>query len=321
MAGQADAWWDDLRQEAELPPPPPRSRGPVILGAVIAVAASAGFGWWLSAPGESRFENPAVLQVQPEPQAVRLAGATADEEQVRRAYEEFSLVYANSGPEGLARFSESCQQSMAGDPRILDFCLAFDMFADAVRAAPDADVPGKAQARRVALVQTALPAQADPDRRIEEVQRLMRVVSGVGEAPPAFASPVQKAVQAAPAEPGDLRPVSIPSRPRPARVATAAPTRRRPAAAPVDRCRFEPTPADRILCAAPALRRQDEQMRTAYEKALAAGANPLEIDRGQAEWRAARNDAENPAQLAAFYARRIRELDAAARAAPMTPPS
>ena len=62
-------------------------------------------------------------------------------------------------------------------------------------------------------------------------------------------------------------------------------------------------------------------MKEAYERALAAGADPLVIDRGQAEWRAARNAADDRAELGDLSARRTRDLSEAAETAARTPPS
>ena len=81
------------------------------------------------------------------------------------------------------------------------------------------------------------------------------------------------------------------------------------------------TPADRLICANPALKTQHDRMRAAYESALENGADPLKIDRAQAEWRALRNAADTRAELASLYARRTAELKAAAEEARLTPPN
>jgi hypothetical protein len=77
-----------------------------------------------------------------------------------------------------------------------------------------------------------------------------------------------------------------------------------------------PTPrsaADRLVCANPALAAQDRAMHAAYGRALAAGADRLGTDRDQALWRRARERTGDPRQLAQLYARRIADLDTAAR--------
>lgn len=324
MPGAAnDVWWDDLRQEAELPPPEPPSRpkAPLIVGLVAATAVAGGVGWWLSSPGQTYFDNP-TLQTAPAAMP-RAATPTADAEQVRRAYNDFGQVYAESGAGGLSRFAESCEASLRSDPRILDFCLAFGLFADTVRD-PVAEPAGDAEARRAALVQTALPG-ADPEVRIAEVRRLMRDAAGftaaeaqVEAAPPApegaTARPV--AVAAAPAVLTPPRPPATAASP-PARLAKAAPPRKAAAASP---CGLRPTPAERLMCANPTLRIQERRMKEAYDRALKAGADPLVVDRAQAEWRDLRNAADSRGQLADLYARRTRELNAAAETAANAPP-
>ena len=73
---QPDAWWEDLRQEAELPAAPPPSKAPVILGVTAAVLVSAGLGWWLSrpeAPPTPRVETAALAEPEPEPPPAAVA--------------------------------------------------------------------------------------------------------------------------------------------------------------------------------------------------------------------------------------------------------
>ena len=52
-----------------------------------------------------------------------------------------------------------------------------------------------------------------------------------------------------------------------------------------------------------------------------AGADPLEIDRGQAQWRERCDAAHDRAQLSVLYTQRIRELSRAGRRPPEEPPS
>ncbi|MGA0607695.1 hypothetical protein ACO2Q0_17015 [Phenylobacterium sp. VNQ135] len=329
MPGAAnDVWWDDLRQEAELPPPP-RSRWPMAAGVLAAAAVAGGVGWWLASPSKTYFDNPAVA---PAPaQTVRAAAPAADAEQVRRAYEEFRLVYANSGVDGLNRFNESCEASLRADARILDFCLAFDLFSATVGAS-DAEAAGKAQARRMTMVQTAAPG-ADPDARLSEVRGLMRDAAGIRTAQAETAAPAASVAAAGstPAAPAPVQMARAPApRPEPARTAVAAtpaPVRAartvppRKAAPAGQACRMKSTPAERLMCANPALRVQERRMKAAYERALAAGADPLAVDAGQAQWRAERNAADSRGELADLYARRTRELNQAAEAAARTPPT
>jgi hypothetical protein len=312
MPEPAERWWDELRQDAERPPASPRSRTPLIAGLLAAAVLSGGLAMWLASPDRGGFRNPDVVRVQPRLMPVRIAPSAADPEQVRRAYEDFTNVYAASGAPGLARFGDSCAASLKGDPRILDFCLAFDLVADTVQG--DGAGEGRDEARRVALVRAALPPGAEPDARIAEVRRLMRQVSGVPEAP----GPPARVTRAIAPRP------QAPARANLQKAAAKAPlqtARAQPAVARrADPCAGKPR-ADRMVCAFPALAAQHRQMRAAYDRALAAGADPLEIDRAQAEWREQRNAAHDSKQLSALYAQRIRELSAAARRVPEEPPS
>lgn len=299
MGTPANDWWNEMRQEAEtLPaPPPPRSgRVAAIAGAAAAAAVAAGLGWWLTTSEPTSFKNRESARLQPAAVAP-ITSVAVDVEQVRRARDEFAATYAAGGAESLARFQASCEASARSDGRILDFCLAFDLMSDSLAPA-DADV----QARRVALVEAALPADPAPASRVEAVRAQLQAMGAL--APPAPApvvAPPAVLVAEAPA--------------KPVIAAKAKP----PAAA--SRCGSLPTPADRLICANPSLKSQHDRMRTAYDQALKNGADPLTIDRGQAEWRALRNAAGNRAELAALYVKRTRELGAAAEEARLTPPN
>jgi hypothetical protein len=78
-------------------------------------------------------------------------------------------------------------------------------------------------------------------------------------------------------------------------------------------CRAPTSEADRLVCTRPAIAALDRQMRAAYDRALAGGADRLEIDRGQARWRAERDRAAGERRIAGLYARRIADLAAASR--------
>lgn len=86
-----------------------------------------------------------------------------------------------------------------------------------------------------------------------------------------------------------------------------------------NRCYALPTPADRLVCGYPSLADQDRQLRGAYDRALAAGADRRDLDRAQALWRAASENVSDRATLSERYARRIRELEAAASPPPPPP--
>lgn len=118
--------------------------------------------------------------------------------------------------------------------------------------------------------------------------------------------------------PGSSATTAQPGRtaPGPVRVARAAPSMKRDRTNP---CYDLPTAAERLVCGYPTLAAQDRQLRAAYERALAAGADRRDLDRTQAQWRDASSDVSDRAVLGDRYARRIRELEAVASAAPPPP--
>jgi len=94
-------------------------------------------------------------------------------------------------------------------------------------------------------------------------------------------------------------------------IAAAQPT----PAPPEDACAAEATPADRTICADPALQRLQRELRQSYAQALQAHADRALLRRHQLAWREARNSVTDPARLAQLYEARIRKLHAAAAAA------
>jgi uncharacterized protein YecT (DUF1311 family) len=142
----------------------------------------------------------------------------------------------------------------------------------------------------------------------------------------AVASPVPVASPFPVANPPPLRPriapppvrrrlavVVQPQRPtREARTIAMVAVRRPPGP-----CRAPSVTADRLVCSEPALATLDRRMRAAYARAIAAGADRLEIDRAQARWHGARDRTTEPGQLAQLYARRIADLEAAAARPPL----
>lgn len=95
---------------------------------------------------------------------------------------------------------------------------------------------------------------------------------------------------------------------RPVRPAPASP----PAGPRANDCRSQATPADRLVCRYPMLARQHQRLQAAYAEALAAGADAREIDQGQAEWRATRDQTTDRHVLGQLYDARIAELEAEA---------
>jgi hypothetical protein len=150
----------------------------------------------------------------------------------------------------------------------------------------------------------------------------------------AVAVPVPVAGPIPTAGPPALRPRIVPPPVRrhlalvvqPQRPAREPPTRETPTRAhtiavvavrrPPGPCRGPALAADRLVCSEPALATLDRRMRAAYARAIAAGADRLEIDRAQARWHGARDRTTEPGQLAQLYTRRIADLEAAAARPP-----
>jgi uncharacterized protein YecT (DUF1311 family) len=266
-------------------------RAGVVVGALAAVVVSAGLAWWLSGDDRGRMVSqaeattPGVAAPQPR---VSLASTAPDPGQVKRAYDEVRTVYADGGAQALADVLRGCAETLMSDPRILDYCLAFDMYAQAI-APPQGEAAQWFQvgeARRLRLARQALPPAADPEGRLAEIAQLMRSASG------------SEVRTAAPQPP--VRATTV----KQARQASAAKTARS-----TSRCRFAPTPAERLLCANPQLQTVDRRMKQAYRKALAAGADREILEGEQAAWRTARNGASDRREMADLYARRLRELE------------
>jgi hypothetical protein len=270
---------DDPQQDAATPRDP---HGGATLGWVAALAVSAGLAGWLLIPDAHR-PPPPVVAIKPPPRLV--AGAAADAGQVRRAYESFQDAYADGGAEGLGRFVATCQETLKADPRILDDCLALDLFAAAV--APERAGP-RAEAARLSLARAALPPNTDPAAHLAQVRKLMK----------------QAVLGDRPAAPSKVAKVSLV---RPG--STKAAPRRRAALVRLDPCQLEPTPADRLVCANPALASADRRMQQALDEAVASGADRAQLEQQQADWRNARNAARDADAITALYEQRTRDLE------------
>jgi uncharacterized protein YecT (DUF1311 family) len=272
-----------------------RPRLGVALGAVAAAVASAGLVYWISAG-----DDPTLSAPPPARPVERRAYAPlrADAEQVVRAYEQVQEVYAGQGPTGVASFARSCADGLASDPGVLDFCLAFDIYADAF-AGDDAEARAwraSADSRDLALARSALPPGQDAGARLAAVRELARQTSL--QAPDA--APEPPAAAEAPAVTSAAHPRSAPAE----SVAVARTN------ADVAACRRRATAAQRTVCASPALRQADRRLRLAYRRAIAAGASPRQLARDQARFRAAVSAAApNRAAVARLYYRRTRALE------------
>ena len=179
-------------------------RGWPVFGVVFALLVSAGLVWWLV--GSDTSPAPAVV-VHAAPKGVIRASATADPAQVQRAFEAVQDAYADGGADGLARADADCAAALKADARVLDYCLAFDLFAAAV--APEV---GRADAAETRLAQAgaALPPGVDPGRRVAEVRALMRQASLGSAAAPQLAAAEHPS---APPPPAPVRLASTRARP------------------------------------------------------------------------------------------------------------
>jgi uncharacterized protein len=74
-----------------------------------------------------------------------------------------------------------------------------------------------------------------------------------------------------------------------------------------------------LVCADRGLSLRHRQMRAAYDRALARGADRHALDAAQAKWRQARSRANDRHTLSVLYAERIRALNAAASKAHRKP--
>jgi hypothetical protein len=152
-----------------------------ILGVVCALVVSIGLAWLIGS------RTPTPRPSPPARPAIRLAqvhaAAAPDAGQVQQAFEAVQDAYADRGVDGLARADADCAAALKADPRRLDYCLAFDLFATAV--APEiarADPEGA----RLEAARAALPAGVDPVQHMAALRQMMRTAS-LGAPPPSAA--------------------------------------------------------------------------------------------------------------------------------------
>jgi hypothetical protein len=193
---------EDLATVPEDPPVVRPRRVWTILGAFFALSISAGLVWWLAAQPVSA-PAPAVAT---RPTTRPVAPLEADFAQIQRAFEAVQDAYADGGEDGLARADADCAAALKADARVLDYCLAFDLYATTV-APPIAR--GDSDAVRLAQAREALPPGADAAARVSQVRALMRQAS-LGEAPaaPQITPEAPESPQVRPLP--DLRQVSAP---------------------------------------------------------------------------------------------------------------
>ncbi|WP_334164357.1 hypothetical protein [Phenylobacterium sp.] len=151
---------------------------------------------------------------------------------------------------------------------------------------------------------------APPAAQAAAVQQPAGLTSAVAEIGPSPAAPVETAAADAPALEGLDVVLTPPEFPDALKEATAGAPERLSAAGP-DACSSEPTPADRAICADPALQRLQRELRQAYAEALEAHADRSLLRQRQLVWRDARSGVDDPERLAGLYEQRIRKLVAA----------
>jgi uncharacterized protein YecT (DUF1311 family) len=159
-------------------------------------------------------------------------------------------------------------------------------------------------------VELARPAPVGPDAaRLWSLPAPPPIAAALPQPAPAAAPPVRAAQAKAAPPPLRTRRLELAqaARPHPERAAHVVQARTAPPRPGA--CRAPQSPADRLVCEHPALAEQDAEMRAAYDRALAAGADRLKVDRAQAQWRGRRDRATSEGELSQLYARRIAELD------------
>lgn len=213
-------------------PAPAKSGAGVAVAAVVAALASAGLAWWFAAPAPTMTRNappPPAAQVAPEPiPPLRYAPLEPDPAAVKRAWREVRTSYAARGAGALVRGSETCASSLPADPQLLDYCVAFDIYASDIVAAEGGEAAEwfrDAGERDLALARTALPEAADAANRIAQVAALTRAVL------PERRTERPKPVRHAAARPAAPKPHAAKSRPaKPVHRRTRKPPRNFPAA-------------------------------------------------------------------------------------------
>lgn len=234
MTDDADAGLDGLwTEDGGLEAP----RGPrigAIVGGFLALAASAVLAWWAANPERSAAPPaPAVPAHASAPvQPLRYASDEPDPAQVKQAYTEVQKAFTERGGPALVEISLSCAQKTPADPRRLDYCLAFDVYAaEIVHGAPDAadqaDWFEQAPDRDLALARSVLPEDVDAANRLAQVRALTVAVLPKPKPTPAKARPVRarrhhavKAKVKAKPKPAHLRKAHA-VRPKPAHRAAA----------------------------------------------------------------------------------------------------
>lgn len=186
-----DAWrsTEPLPAEGERPMEAGKKPGlGIVLAAILAGLASAALAWWFATPDATRTLNappervaaaPALPAATPAPAKapLRYAPDEPDPGQVKQAWRETQAGYVNGGPEALVRGSMNCAKVLPADPRRLDYCVAYDIYASEIAAGDaGADWFHDTAQRDLALARMALPETADPSNRIAQLTALTKAV-------------------------------------------------------------------------------------------------------------------------------------------------
>lgn len=317
-----------------------------MLGAGAAALISAGLVYWIGSGGDPTLKrvghaSPTPAYAPPEPDAGQVVRAY---EQLKEIY----AARGGAGVSGFARgCAQSLTANPSALDFCIAFdiyaasVIGDDEAARIWRA--------NAAARDLALARAALAPTADPVVRLARIREFARQVSlrdpdltqlqakkprpAPHRAGPRHVRRVAKPV-AEPAAQRVTQPAAQPADPslnqpaaqvaaataaeaKPARPAVVnkapvirAEAKRPPTAAPAEGCGHKGTAGERTVCASPALRQADAELRTAYRKAVAAGANPIQLAREQARFRRSVNAAApDRVALERLYYQRTRDLE------------
>jgi hypothetical protein len=315
-------------EEAGAPRPRRRNVGGFV-GAAVAAAVSLGLVYWIAAGQDLSLQtasppDQSLQTARPPPVAAPRARPEADAGQVVRAYETLQQTYAEQGLSGVIAASRTCASGLKTDPAGLDFCLAFDGYAAALQPGDAAQRTWRAEAnaRQAAMARDALPAGADVDGHLEQVRVLARqaiVANSLAEPtpatpPPVIQSPVVRRAAVVKSKPTGAA-TKVAAVKRVAKTKVTAVKKKAAVHARSTPCRLRSTPAQRMVCASPALARADAHMRSAYRRAATAGVSPSLLARDQARFRTALNAAPDRAAAARLYKRRTQALQQQARRA------
>ena len=339
LAPSAGPWW--RRRPSGLA---------VALGTAAALAAAILLGLFLSPSFERAPAEEVKAQAAPTTpaQAVeRLTFAPAqqtyrppDDSAVREAYTEAQGLLRQGGVSALTRRGLNCFEGLAQRPsyRLMDYCLAFDLFADALNARTAGGAQpsptswlGSSGARHLNVAQAIMGPEGDAEARLFDLRRAAAGLIGAEPPPPLPAYGLRVVVEPPPAPELTGAPTAAPtvapqvaptqpSRAPAPRAERTAPRLEQPpppalqATSPSFNCRYARTRSEQMVCGDPGLAAADRALDRAFREAIRAGQSASELRRAQDRWLSVREEAASSAEaVAQVYARRIAELEALAR--------